>query len=325
MDFSEYTLVSFGDSFTFGQGSTLGSDLERIRRDLKLEGDKTDPRIPFKKISNRKSYTRLLETSMGFDGSINLGIPGTGNKRIFQIIKDFHRQNRNTDKKFFYIIGLTHAARDLIMTKNKVTNLYESYDFIFNNWEKDIRRPKTLRHPQEIHDLKVETFLDITKYYRNDYSVLIDYLNLYEDMINFLELNNIPYVMFDILNDMSWNIYRFDLKDKIGLQRWAELCLAGSEYYKFDDIHNLIDNHLELINDPSSKHLNYKTYQELEYYVNTETLIDYDVIPNMMVKYVDRHPIGNTDSPVEGDDHWNSKGHRVAMELIQYWIRKHYE
>lgn len=328
MDFSEYTLVSFGDSFTFGQGSTLNSDLIKIKKELLAEGDrKTDPRSVFKTVSNIKSYTKFLEKLMNFKDSVNMGIPGSGNKRTYQLIKDFHRQNKESDNKFFYIINLSHASRDLIMSRNIVTDKFESYDFIFNNWEKDISRPKGKQFPQEIHDLKLKSFADIAKYYRNDYTVLSDYVSLYEDIINFLELNSIPYVIFDILNDMNFHIMEFNLLENIGVQVWADLCLTDNKYYEFMDLKSTIHNHISMIKHPDSKLLSFLKYREMDYYVNTKVPIDHDgYAPTNMARYVERHPGKlSVNSPVEGDDHWSVSGHMLAAELIEYWIRKHYE
>ena len=77
MDFSEYTLVSFGDSFTFGQDvylkyDTSVKDLRPIQEQYKIN-------------CNNLSYTKLISDSIGFKDSLNFGTLAASNERSLTI------------------------------------------------------------------------------------------------------------------------------------------------------------------------------------------------------------------------------------------------
>ena len=64
MDYSDYTLVSFGDSFTFGQGV------------VPHYNDADYDREYWKEQCHANSYTKFISDELNFKDVINLGIPG---------------------------------------------------------------------------------------------------------------------------------------------------------------------------------------------------------------------------------------------------------
>ena len=97
MIFSEYTLVSFGDSFTFGEDTVPKPDFGEIV-DKKLEKKYIEE-------CNNNSYTQFLAENLGFKDSINFGLLGASNDRSMMLLESFLRSNPK--KKVFIIFNFT--------------------------------------------------------------------------------------------------------------------------------------------------------------------------------------------------------------------------
>ena len=101
MNFSEYTLVSFGDSFTFGQDTVPKYDnqshgLPAIHKQ-------------WKKDCNVNSYTQVIADRMGFKDCLNFGVLAGSNERSLTLLESFLRTN--PDKKVFVLFNFTSASR----------------------------------------------------------------------------------------------------------------------------------------------------------------------------------------------------------------------
>ena len=109
MDFSEYTLVSFGDSFTFGEDTIPEPEL--------LKREPIDTELEQKYISecHSNTYTQFLAESLGFKDSINFGFLGASNDRSMMTLESFLRSNPK--KKVFIFILL---AQNTMLNINKV-------------------------------------------------------------------------------------------------------------------------------------------------------------------------------------------------------------
>ncbi len=70
MNFSEYTLASFGDSFTFGD--------ETVPAYPRGEWDMEESQQPWKTNCNLNSYTQVIAERFKFKDSIILGLFGGG-------------------------------------------------------------------------------------------------------------------------------------------------------------------------------------------------------------------------------------------------------
>ena len=85
MNFSEYTLISFGDSFTFGQDtvSQYSIDHEDVRPIQKQ----------YKQDCHNLSYTKILADKLRFKDSLNFGVLGGSNERSITLLEAFLRTN----------------------------------------------------------------------------------------------------------------------------------------------------------------------------------------------------------------------------------------
>ena len=95
MDNSDYTLVSFGDSFTFGQGTISQNDFPADSE--------------WRSACNENSYTRFLKDTLGFKDYINLGVMGASNETSYVLLSEFMRNNDT--RKCFFLINFTAPER----------------------------------------------------------------------------------------------------------------------------------------------------------------------------------------------------------------------
>ena len=72
MNFSEYTLLSVGDSFAFGQGTVQHPT---IIQGISADSD-DEQRQEWKKVCNSHSYVKHIEKELNFKQSVNLALPG---------------------------------------------------------------------------------------------------------------------------------------------------------------------------------------------------------------------------------------------------------
>ena len=113
MDDSEYTLISLGDSFTFGQGTISGGvDLAEYTAKMRVKfGDKTrDFKPEYRRLNNIYSFTAHLSKNMSFKNSANLGVMGASNHNTVEYLHRIINSAKPTDKLFF-CINLTCPTR----------------------------------------------------------------------------------------------------------------------------------------------------------------------------------------------------------------------
>ena len=318
MNYNEYTLVSFGDSFTFGQGSKLGAE-----NDFTIPANQySTERKRFKKVSNSGSYTKMIKTLLGFKSAINLGLPGASNKRTLTTIKDHTRRYGKENK--FYIIGLTDPGRDMLYTMDSGTKLYTSYDFLYNNWSNERLTPKLkeIKNVLKISDMAMSEML---AYYFNNFTILLNHIIVYESIVDYLNSEDIPYVIFDITNDTPSSNDRYDVLNKIVKE------YAISDYFFDDDVYvddkAYIENYFSDLKDLKNPvYLNYHSMKHhYPTYLNKKQPLNPDMVN--LCRYVFSYPEGDYRdylSPIKGDVHWSMKGHKVFAELISDWITKNY-
>lgn len=326
MDFSEYTLVSFGDSFCFGEGVTEEANLRKIEREHK-HNDRKEARKKYRKVSNSKSYTKFLEKILGFKSSINYGIPGSSNKRILNNLRTFTKEHHND--KCFYVIGLSHCVRDLIMTKiNHKTNndKWEGYDFIYNSWNVTRKQKFGKLTRQDIYSMPHSSYMEMIQYYRNDFTVILDSIMIYHAIVDHLKLLKAKYVIFDGINDLTYLMKNQNIANRVIPHEWVSDMMADDDSINFKDTSEYIKAYdQELINMDNPYYLNYYSMQKhYKKYLGTNIQFDKNDVIRNMVEYVKFYP-EKTQSPISGDEHWNKMGHRICAELLADWIRKHYE
>lgn len=324
LNFSQLDLVSFGDSYTFGHGSVIESDYIKLNveetskvKDVAIAN--SIARKKFKYVSNKNCYTAMLNDRFGFRSCYNLGVPGSSNKSTLRNIKTFAEQNDVSDK--FFIINLTRPDRDLIYTKNLHYDKFSPYDFIYKVWEED-KKENQKQRMLEIFKVRHNSMAETFGYYFNNYTIIMNHIMLYYALVDYLETKKINYVMFDILNDVPMSNILYNVIDNIQTSDMVKDFLYSDEY-SFED--RYIENYYQDMENLSNPlYLNSFALNTYDYYVNTEQPIK-KFMPNLN-RYVHMHPTEETVmSPIKGDPHWNTLGHKIFTDLLEDWILKHYE
>lgn len=332
MKYSDYTVVSFGDSFCFGQGITSEADLSihegRLKKFPNVQ-ERKKARLAYKKECQQLAYTNKVEKKLGFKTSINCGLPGSSNKRTLTLLRNFTKNNK--DENIFYLVGLTHATRDLIMTRperpKKVE--WEGYDFVYNSWiaHKDtVYDTRVESQRPDIYNMSSSALQRMLMYYRNDYTSIVDHVMVYDSIIEHLESTGKPYIIFDLMNDLPWEIKRMNIIDSLRRTSWADDLLSDTPMLGFEDVSGYITSHYEgLINKTNPRYLNYFTIAEYNKFLDTEVKFEENRSPANLVTYVKYFPGKLTKSPIPDDGHWNVRGHEIAANLLVDWIKKNYE
>lgn len=314
--FSNMKLVSFGDSYTFGQNSTLEGEYDRIISN-QTTINHSSARIKWRNISNANSYTAIISNRLNFKEYHNLGIPGSSNKSTIDVLRSYIHNNDVSD--CFMLINLTSPDRDLIYTLNDRINKSMPYYFQFGTWERDIISKPNLK----ISKMNKRSMVDMTEHYYNNFTVLFQQIHLYYSIIDCLEVAGVPYIIFDILNDMPFSNRRYDILNKCaGSDVFEDFFRHENFTIKQDIIERYFDD-MENIRNPY--YLNGFAIQDYKYYLNTIVPIEKNI--RNVIDYVAYSP-GKTQhitSPVTGDGHWNVYGHGIASDLLENWIRKNYE
>lgn len=314
INFSEKTLVSFGDSYTFGHGVTLESD------SVLQEGitNSFTPHIlqKWRKLCNDFSYTKFVQDRLGFKDNHNLGYPGASNKRILQMVMSYSNSNDLSDK--FFMVSLTKPDRDLIYTYSNTKNGYVPYDFLFNVWAKDNNGTE-----YDVYKMKRNSVLDNITYYNNDYTILMNQIFLHYNLVNYLDTLNVPYVILDVLNDTTAWKDRGQIDDLIESDKCHRHFYDSEEFnMDVDVIKNYFDD-LENSNYPT--YLNYYSLKNYAHHLNTDEFKFTGILPNLEV-YARCYPTKKSvRSPVKDDHHLGVHGHKILSIAIEDWIRKHYE
>lgn len=317
MDYSDYTLVSFGDSFTFGDSSHPSN--------VDMRGK--IPLMEYKERCNMHSYPRYLTKAMNFKQDINRGIAGSSNKSTFSEIVSFHQFHKKSNEKYFYTVNLTSVYRDFflpnvvykgvtqhdIITTRHLTlgNLFESGQLTSND--------TILSH------MSKSSWSDIVNYYNSDMTAIHNHILNIIAIQSYLEQNSIPYVMFDGLND----VFEYE---------HARTTETGKSLY--DIIH------LDRIEQPESLYVIKEFFdnakkRENKKYLNMHNLgtsqdkITQSVIEQSfkcdniwkLVSEYGRHVHGDKEfytSKKHNDNHWHTTGHNLVANIIERHIRNNY-
>jgi len=334
MDFSKKRIVSFGDSYTFGQCVTLESDPEEIYR---LYSDKTsfDERMKiWRTKSNTGSYTNHLKNILNFRDSINLGIPGASNKNIYDTIYSYCTLNDTSND--FFVVGLTAADRDLIYTKNLSSDTHSSWNFSLNTFE---HHKRIGFHSNELtKNFSENSAAEMVSYYFTDMTLYSNFIDTFTCIINLLEAKKVPYVIFDTLNGICSRIDREDvLKVDDGIEpTFWEKIFNDTPYLNYKSDSRVRRFKHELLSNVYPKYLDFNKIKNFySTFPGSSTAIDKSEWERMRVvnlnQLVTRYGIevlkdqNKILSPVKGDLHWSLNGHKFAARAIAEWIRHCYE
>lgn len=125
INLKEYTLLSIGDSFTFGQGTVPPYERQDLSKSHKHKHSK---RTQWSIDCNRNSYTEFL--SKHFKKTVNFGSPGASNDVLFHFLRRYVELNPEED--IFVLFNLTDPQRGFFMKYDDGQEIYRPTTFGYN-------------------------------------------------------------------------------------------------------------------------------------------------------------------------------------------------
>jgi len=301
MNLSEYTLVSFGDSFTFGEDTVPKPDFGEIV-DKKLEKKYIEE-------CNNNSYTQFLAENLGFKDSINFGLLGASNDRSMMLLESFLRSNPK--KKVFIIFNFTNSLRYVQFLKVDGEKKYDIIDMAptFEDWKTENRHPYT--------GINSKTVAQNWTFFRNSIQDVYNHIKQRRAVYYILSSYNVPYITFDGINDVDARMLRdnplqYINKDKID-GCYGNFLYNDDENYIFKEQDFLNSYYEELVNETPL--LNHLTIKDMKQNVNLLSYIS--SLGNSHNGDVD-HYISNYGI------HWNIDGHMEVAILLYKFINERY-
>ena len=123
MNFSEYTLLSVGDSFAFGQGTVQHPT---FIQGISANSD-DEQRQEWKKVCNSHSYVKHIEKELSFKQSVNLALPGCSDE--LSLINAEAWLNKNPKEKVFLLFSLTDPQRQIFFDKEKQVDFLNTFKY----------------------------------------------------------------------------------------------------------------------------------------------------------------------------------------------------
>ena len=305
MNFSDYTLVSFGDSYTFGQDTVKSLPESEL---MKING--TGPN-QWKNDCNANSYTQFIADRMGFKDNLNFGVMGGSNERSLTLLENFLRNN--PEKNIFVLFNFTHSSRFLQYLKIEGKRRYAPENIHAAVWDSQ----ETFREGN---------YTGITKrLLDNQYTI---WRNSIQDVYNhvkdrrmlyyMLSTYNMPHVTFDIMNNTDSLMLRDNpleyilSNDGFGV----DFMYNDDESYVFKEMDFLKSYRQELVDKSSLLcHIGIDELgglPNLTRYINNKAKLEYGDENH----YTEQRWYGG---------HWNIEGHREAGKLIEDFIKKKYK
>lgn len=186
MDYSDYTLVSFGDSFTFGQGVIPHYNNADYDREY------------WKEQCHASSYTKFVGDKLNFKDVINLGIPGNSNTNIVFQIENYLRNNN----KVFVLYNLTQQARTSVHLYDPEYKRFALENISINNFDK------------RQNQLDFKWFNKYFDTYRNGAQLIHEYVDLLHRLDTIFARYDTRNLGVDILGDIPSIILGNNLKVK---------------------------------------------------------------------------------------------------------------
>lgn len=352
MNFSKMNLVAFGDSYTFGQNVTTDSSAKVIKREVLAYPENQRQRIGrnmYRQRCHNGAYPNKLGSLLGFNTTLNLAIPGTGNDHIYDTMYNYVSENDTSND--FFVIGLSDTDRQINYTKQvyegkRVSTLSHLDSFYLTRIE-HANQPGS----QPVTEVEKYFYKESASYYNyifNEYTELYKYVINYNNIINLLEKNNIPYIIFDCINRINYqqNEEIFTKKmDHSNIHNGVMSLYAEEHDFNFAPNKLIIDYFRNLKN--NKKYLNLFTFEEVYqnrtipilnfsmYYDDPltrpyQTMYDFacncshyrnlDAVINWYGNNI-LNDVKLIHSPVENDVHWNVRGSKIAAILLEDWIK----
>lgn len=332
MDFSTKRLVSFGDSYTFGQNCTLDSDFRTMIKNRPNSKSIEQVQAEWKRLSNAGSYTTHLAKKMKFKSSINLGAPGASNKTIYDIMYNYCKVNDTRND--FFVISLTAAEREHLYSKKIDTGRYASTTLNISSLE-SVKKSKQFN--VEVHrDLSLHAAKELMLYINNDYTVLSKFIQTLDSILSLLKEHGVPYIIFDCINTFSCNniLKSLDIEQSIENSFFDLIFSQTSQDFNYKSDARIKEYYADVVNEKIPTYLNQHTIEKyIKFFPGTELEIPENYKTTSLVNvnrfvtlYGDKY-LNNMDkvlSPVPDDAHWSVVGHKFAADVLSEWILKHY-
>ena len=318
MDFSEYTLVSFGDSFTFGQDIVqepplnLDSDSRFIKEKL------------YKEECNDKAYTQVVADRLGFKDSINFGVQGGSNDRSTLNLESFLRNNPK--KKVFVLFNFTVISRYIQFFKIDGEDKYELVNIsngffskVVNTLTEDTFHGKDRKKYTGINQ---KSLAQNWTFFRNSIQEVYNHIKQRRAVYYILSSYNVPYVTFDVLNDMDYRILRDNPLQYISNSNidgcYSYLLYNDDESYVFKEMDFLNSYCEELVNNtPLLTHIPIDK-------LNKRSCVNgYIINKGKKLHNDEKYYMSDNHGPKTG--HWNSEGHIEVAKLIEKFINERYK
>ena len=306
MDFSEYTLISLGDSFTFGQ-DIIPDPKQRPTETDRIFGKR------WKDGCNKRSFTARITKSLGFKYSVNFGIMGGCNQNSIELLDTFLR--RNPDMKIFVLFNFTSSGRMSNYFKFTGKKTYQKHNIVPNH----IVDPDRFKH----FGITGEMVADYYTKWNNSIQEMHNHIVDRRSVLNLLTAYNVPYISFDIANDTDYLINRDNPLKYMGPD--FQFNMDG---HFFDDLYDD-----DRYNFPEFDYV--KSYidgvvNELPLLPNHITIRDMDgsrnLIEWMALKAISegRKKDHYYAKEKQGGGHWTSQGHVRVTELMVKKINERY-
>ena len=227
MNFSEYTLLSVGDSFAFGQGTVQHPT---IIQGISADSD-DEQRQEWKKVCNSHSYVKHIEKELNFKQSVNLALPGCSDE--LSLINAEAWLNKNPKEKVFLLFSLTDPQRQIFFDKEKQIDFLNTFKYT--------------------SDKNLDYYYGVLN---NDISLTFKTYQFRKTLERFLDTTNIKHYVFSPRDNMDERIVKrrkhWNKTIDEGIDHWNKLGIA-------DDFKNWLNN----IEDEKTLGKNYLTINKL--------------------------------------------------------------
>ena len=297
MDFSEYTLVSFGDSFTFGQDLVPQYSIDH--EDLR------PIQTQYKKDCNNLSYTKVLADKLRFKDSLNFGVLGGSNDRSLMLLETFLRLNPTL--KVFVLFNFTSSSRFMIFSQSENSNqgyikgYYRCIDIMPDN-------PYLL---DRFVGINKKSIAQQYTHWRNSIQDVYNHVKDRRMIYHMLSKYNVPYVTFDGINDMDYRILRDNPTQYIQSEGGLLNCMENDERYVFEELDFIKSYYKELVDKSSSlAHIDLPTDRNLAFYLHNRGEDLYGDCEHYVSEY---------------GKHWSAEGHSEVSNVIHDFINERYK
>ena len=295
LDWSNHRLVSFGDSFTFGDG-IIPSEI--------FKKPFYAPYNAWDKKRLKVVYTELLKQRMGFKDSINFGLPANNNSYMYQQLYRFLKSDSyKNDPNVFVLINLTTPER-------------ASFPFFVNGKQHGI----TLVNPPSL----INSSLANKQTYDAMFAITFDEIKVYRDNMfsilqikDLLEKEKLPYYIF---TSISYYDYKDAIKKSEELPIYEDNRLKDT--YEIDGYRSLFDIYKNEIND--FKHYEYKmdtVKNPVQLLGNIVSSSKLDTMSSVLGEYSSKFLRKKyTDVFCFECGHWNKLGHSYVADILKQRI-----